>query len=119
MTADQEWNMKYRLPLYTASLAGIMLIGSNSEALFSNSSFPTSVRDGYHCQSGYQRKKITVHQQTDDIYTLTCRVSWQDNNGQETILWDSQRNMNNCEQKAAAIAARLEDRGWQCESIDI
>jgi len=111
--------MKSRLPLYTASLAGVMLIGSNSEALFSKSSYPTSASDGYHCQSGYQHKKITVHQQADEIYTLTCRVSWQGNNEKETILWDSQRNINNCAKNAAAIAMRLKDRGWQCETIDI
>jgi hypothetical protein len=111
--------MRNRLPLYTASLAGVMLMGSNSEALFSQSSYPASMSDGYQCQSGYQHKKITVHQQTDEIYTLTCRVSWQSNNGQETILWDSQRNIHNCAKNAAAIAMRLKDRGWQCETIDM
>ena len=41
------------------------------------------------------------------------------NNEKETILWDSQRNINNCAKNAAAIAMRLKDRGWQCETIDI
>ena len=111
--------MKVRLPIYKASLAGIMLMGSNSEALFSNSSYSETGNNGYHCQSGYQQKKISIHQQTDDIYTFTCRVSWQHNNGKEAVLWNSQRNIDSCEKNASAIAMRLKDRGWQCSSIRI
>jgi hypothetical protein len=109
--------MKVRLPLYTASLASIMLIGSNSEALFSNSPYSDTSNSGYHCRSGYQQKKVTVHQQEDDMYTLTCRVSWQHNSRKETVLWNSQRNMDNCKKNASAIVMRVKDRGWQCKSI--
>jgi hypothetical protein len=111
--------MKARLPLYTVSFASIMFIGSNSEALFSDISYSDMGNSGYHCQSGYQQKKITVHQQADDIYTQTCRVSWQHNSEKEIILWNSQRNLQNCEKNASAIAMRLKDRGWQCKAIGI
>jgi len=109
--------MRAKYPLYITSFAGIMLIGPNSEAIFNNTNYFNNSNNGYHCQSGYQQKKITIYQQEDDIHTLTCRVSWQENGGEEKVLWNAQRNIMSCEKSASAIVMRLEDRGWQCKSL--
>ncbi|MFT6102829.1 MAG: hypothetical protein ACJATV_000155 [Granulosicoccus sp.] len=107
--------MTIKHPFYTICLASIAFIGPHSEALFNHSTAAESSHSSYHCQLGYQKKNIAVHYQADDVYHSVCRVSWQSNSEKEIILWDAQRKIITCEGSAAAIALRLEDRGWQCQ----
>jgi hypothetical protein len=107
--------MTIKHPFYTSCLASIAFVGPHSEALFNHSTTANSSHSSYYCQQGYQKKNITVRYQTDEVYNSACRVSWQSNNGKEIILWDAQRRITTCEDSAAAIALRLEDRGWQCQ----
>lgn len=109
--------MAIKHPLYIASLASIIFIGPHSEALFTNIAYADLDHSGYHCQSGYQQKKVTIDYQQSIDNVSSCRVSWQHNQGEEKILWDNLRNTSTCENNAAAIALRLQDRGWQCQTM--
>lgn len=113
--------MKATLKQFFAAilLTGIMVIGPNSQALLSNDSSTVTSYQGYYCLSGQKIKKINIAHQSDPLFNQTCNVSYQANSEQPQILWHQQRSIHNCKTKAALLALRLEDRGWQCRSIGI
>ncbi|MGS2716760.1 hypothetical protein ACVBE9_01185 [Eionea flava] len=108
--------MTIKHPFYTSCLACITFIGPHSEALFSGTTLPTEKKHSrYYCELGYQQKNITVSQPLESAQPSSCQVSWQHNEEETIVLWDSQRTLDACKNSAAAIALRLKDRGWQCE----
>ncbi|MFT5420639.1 MAG: hypothetical protein ACI9D5_001389 [Candidatus Endobugula sp.] len=111
--------MAFNHPLQTVGLLGIILIGPNSEALLSNPSSVDMNNAGYHCTSGQQYRQINIRYQADTFYTETCSVSHQKNTQEAKVLWHKQRNTFSCETKAKAIALRLQDRGWSCQTAGI
>lgn len=101
-------------PLSIFSVASIVLIGSNSEALLSNASSFDMNEAGYHCTSGQQSRRINITYHTHDLYLQSCKVNYQKNAQASKTLWSDQRNSVNCESKAELMALRLKDRGWEC-----
>jgi hypothetical protein len=111
--------MAIKHPLSIISLTGIILIGPNSEALLSNPSSFDMSNAGYHCTSGHGYQQINITYQTHALYNKTCSVSHQKNTDAVKTLWHQQRQVSSCEMKAAAVALRLQDRGWQCQTAGI
>lgn len=109
--------MKHLLSIF--SVASILLIGSNSEALLSNTSSFDMDEAGYHCTSGQQLRRINITYHTHDLYLESCKVNYRKNTEASKTLWSDQRNSVNCENKAALMALRLEDRGWECQMAGI
>lgn len=99
-----------------------MFLGPNSQALLPPNTSPgvdNGGHLGYRCQSGFQYRQISIHHYADEQYGSVCSVSHQAGNGAERVLWKNQRNSLHCENKAAALALRLEDRGWACGVRDL
>lgn len=97
------------------TLAGIMFIGPNSEALLSNASSYDMDYAGYHCSNGRHQSQINIIFEQHPVYITSCNVTYQKNQGKEKVLWTNQRSQQNCEINAKSMAIRLEDRGWQCQ----
>lgn len=106
-------------PLSLCALAGIMLIGLNSEALLSNTSSFDMDNPGYHCTSGQAYRQINITHQKHDLYINSCSVNYQKSAQDIKTLWHNQRNRFNCEAKASLMAQRLKDRGWECQAAGI
>lgn len=106
-------------PLLLLSVASIIFIGPNSEALLSNTSSFDMNNAGYHCTSGKQYRQINITYQPHDLYIKSCKVNYQKNSDQVKTLWSDQRNFINCEDKAESLALRLKDRGWKCQMAGI
>ncbi len=103
-------------PLQIAVLAGVMFIGPNSEALLSNAALFDMENAGFHCVDGQEYRQVNIKYKPHNLFIKTCDITYSGNNRQEQLLWATQRNSSSCETKAAAVAQRLEDRGWQCKT---
>ena len=108
--------MKHCFTMLT--LAGIVFIGPNSEALLSNTSSYDMDDAGYHCSLGPQQSQINIVYKKHPMYLTSCDVTYL-RNGKANTLWSNQRHQSTCETQAALLASRLVDRGWQCQTDGI
>jgi len=101
------------------ALSSIIFIGPNSEAFLLNTSSFDMDYPGYHCTSMQKQREISIVHNPHPIYAIACDVTFKKDQQAPLPLWTDQRNTSTCEEKALAIAERLEDRGWQCKVAGI
>ena len=109
--------------MYLLKLFGVLLlssiIGPYSQAILSNTAHTDMNYHGYQCHTGLQRQKIVIHYQKNSLYQTSCHVNTQKNSGTEQVLWSAKRNHDICYNNATALATRLIDGGWQCQSATL
>ncbi|ODS25090.1 hypothetical protein AB835_00005 [Candidatus Endobugula sertula] len=101
------------------TLAGVVFVGPNSEALLSNVSSFDMGYAGYHCTLQQKQREVNIIHHPHPLYVTVCDVTYQKNQQAPQTLWSDQRNASTCEKKAEAIAIRLKDRGWQCKTAGL
>jgi len=100
-----------QMPRHLSSLPAILALG------FATATANAAEKTEFTCRSGETVRRVIV--EVGDLSTgLPCEVVyWKDSEapGVRRVLWNARSDAQFCETKAAGLAKKLDDSGWDCD----